>query len=130
MKYPKEQWLSKPDDIKIRTIEEELELVTHNGTTKEDLLMMLRWTFQREQAAVEDMKRIVDAVREKHGDETCCFACKYDADMSITDSGSYANECPGFDRDDCFDWRGTQNECEIAENLEDCTDCGFCERKE
>lgn len=63
---------------------------------------------RRAQAAVEDMKRIVDAVREEHGDETCCFACKYDCDMSITGSGAYANECPGFDRDDCFEWCGPQ----------------------
>ena len=41
MKYPKEQWLNKSDDIKIQTIQDELELETHNGTTKEDLMMML-----------------------------------------------------------------------------------------
>jgi len=63
---------------------------------------------RRERAAVEDMKLIVDAVREAHGDETCCFACKFDCDTSITDSGCYANECPGFERDDCFEWRGPQ----------------------
>lgn len=61
---------------------------------------------RRERAAVEDMKLIVDAVREEHCDETCCFACKFDCDTSITDSGCYANECPGFERDDCFEWRG------------------------
>jgi hypothetical protein len=63
---------------------------------------------RRERAAVEDMKRIVDNVRETHCDETCCFACKFDCDTSITDSGCYANECPGFERDDCFEWRGPQ----------------------
>ncbi|WP_312281576.1 hypothetical protein [Oscillibacter sp.] len=46
----------------------------------------------RERAAVEDMKRIVDAVRGEHGGEICCFACAYDADTSITDSGAHANE--------------------------------------
>ena len=63
---------------------------------------------RRERAAVEDMKLIVDAVREEHCDETCCFACKFDCDTSITDSGDYACECPGFERDDCFEWRGPQ----------------------
>ena len=43
MKYPEKQWLEKSDEIKIRTIENELNLVTHNGTTRDDLLMMLKW---------------------------------------------------------------------------------------
>ena len=63
-------------------------------------------------AAVSDMKLISDAAREAHCDETCCFACKYDGDFSITDTGDYANECPGFDKDDCFEWRGLQKERE------------------
>jgi hypothetical protein len=63
---------------------------------------------RRADAAVEDMKLIVDAVREEHCDETCCFACKFDCDTSITDSGCYANECPGFDTNECFEWRGPQ----------------------
>ena len=57
-------------------------------------------------AAKADMKLIVDAVRETHCDETCCFACKFDCDTSINDSGEYGSECPGFNRDDCFEWRG------------------------
>ena len=61
-------------------------------------------------AAVRDMELIVDAVRETHSDETCCFACKFDCDTSITDTGDYACECPGFERDDCFEWRGMKGE--------------------
>lgn len=64
----------------------------------------------REKAAIADMKLIADNVRETHCDETCCFACKHDCDMSINDSGEFNNECPGFDRDDCFEWRGQQEE--------------------
>jgi hypothetical protein len=67
---------------------------------------------QERDAAKADMKLIVDAVRETHCDETCCFACKHDCDMSINDSGEFNNECPGFDRDDCFDWRGLPREGE------------------
>jgi hypothetical protein len=67
---------------------------------------------RRADAAVEDMKLIVDAVREAHCDETCCFACKFDCDTSITDSGCYANECPGFDTNECFEWRGAKEEME------------------
>lgn len=67
---------------------------------------------RRADAAVEDLKLIVDAVREAHCDETCCFACKFDCDTSITDSGCYANECPGFDTNECFEWRGAKGEME------------------
>ena len=63
---------------------------------------------RRERAAVEDLKLIVDAVREAHCDETCCFACKFDCDTSINDSGVPNCECPGFERDDCFEWRGPE----------------------
>lgn len=76
----------------------------------ESLQAQLAASQRRERAAVEDMKLIVDAVREEHCDETCCFACKFDCDTSITDSGDYACECPGFERDDCFEWRGPQDE--------------------
>lgn len=73
----------------------------------ESLQAQISASQRRERAAVEDMKLIVDAVREAHCDETCCFACKFDCDTSITDSGCHANECPGFERDDCFEWRGS-----------------------
>lgn len=78
----------------------------------ESLQAQLAESQRRERAAVEDLKLIVDAVREAHCDETCCFACKFDCDTSITDSGCYANECPGFERDDCFEWRGVKEERE------------------
>ena len=69
-------------------------------------------TERERDAAKADMKLIVDAVRETHCDETCCFACKYDCDMSINDSGGFSNECPGFYKDDCFEWRGLPQEGE------------------
>ena len=58
------------------------------------------------ESSLKDMKHIVDAVRQRHCDDTCCFACAYDCDTSILPSGDYANECPGFDSDNCFKWRG------------------------
>ena len=96
------------------SLEQMVGLVECNATPDEDLvhraaleiIAALRESQRRADAAVEDMKNIVDAVREAHCDETCCFACKYDADFSIGESGNYLNECPGFDRDDCFEWRG------------------------
>ena len=57
-------------------------------------------------AAVVDMKSIVDAVREEYSDGTCCFACKYDFDTSCDEYGCCPGECPGFESNDCFEWRG------------------------
>ena len=78
----------------------------------ESLQAQLAAEKRRADAAVEDMKRIVDKVRETHCDDTCCFACKYDADFSITEAGDFANECPGFDTNECFEWRGVKEERE------------------
>jgi hypothetical protein len=61
-------------------------------------------------AAIADMKLIVDAVKEEYGDETCCFACKYDFDTSCDECGCCPGECPGFESNDCFEWRGPQAE--------------------
>ena len=63
---------------------------------------------QERDAAIRDMKAIADAIREDHGNTECCFACKYDADFSVMPCGEPANECPGFDGYDCFEWRGTK----------------------
>ena len=63
-------------------------------------------------AAVVDMKSIVDAVREEYSDGTCCFACKYDFDTSCDEYGCCPGECPGFESNDCFEWRGLPQEGE------------------
>lgn len=60
---------------------------------------------RREQAAVEDMKIIADTYREKNCDDGICGLCKFDADHGLDGD---ANECPGFETDDCFEWRGPQ----------------------
>lgn len=70
---------------------------------------LARVTAERD-AAVEDMKCMADVVREEYCDETICGLCIYDCDMGITQSGDYANECPGFERNDCFKWRGAGKE--------------------
>lgn len=45
MKY---NWESMTDEQKATAIKRELELDTHNGTTKDDLLNMLRWLYEEE----------------------------------------------------------------------------------
>jgi len=56
--------------------------------------------------ALEKLKRVVDEmslifadIREKNVDDSVCGLCEYDCDHGID---GYANECPGFERNDCF----------------------------
>ena len=58
------------------------------------------------QAAEEKLKKVVDEmalifadIREKNVDDSVCGLCEYDCDHGID---GCANECPGFERDDCF----------------------------
>lgn len=62
---------------------------------------------RRERAAVEDMAVMALAMRESaEMPEGCCFACTYDA-QNLPDNVMLAyGECPGYDKNDCFEWRG------------------------
>lgn len=71
----------------------------------ESLQAELAESKRREQAAVEDMKIIADTYREKNCDDGICGLCKFDADHGLDGD---ANECPGFETDGCFEWRGPQ----------------------
>ena len=58
-------------------------------------------------AAIADMKTMALVMRESDElQEGCCFACKYDS-QNLPDNVMLAyGECPGYDSDDCFEWRG------------------------
>ena len=58
-------------------------------------------------AAVRHMKIIADTYRENVGDDGICGLCEYDAYHGIE---GYANECPGFESNECFSWRGAGKE--------------------
>ena len=45
MKYNRMAFERHPNEKKAQIVCEELSLATHNGTTKEDLLMLLDWCF-------------------------------------------------------------------------------------
>lgn len=47
MKYNRQAFCDLTDKEKLKIIENELSLVIHNGTTKDDLLMLLDWTYNR-----------------------------------------------------------------------------------
>ncbi len=44
MKY---NWSEMSEQQKINACQKEVELVTHNGTTKEDLINILRWLWEK-----------------------------------------------------------------------------------
>ena len=50
---------------------------------------------------IDGLEEIFADIRERHGDDSVCGLCEYDG-AYIGQSGDWCNECPGFDRDDCF----------------------------
>lgn len=47
MKYNRQAFCDLKDKEKLKIVKEELSVVTHNGVTKDDLLMLLDWTYNR-----------------------------------------------------------------------------------
>ena len=48
MKYNRQLFRNLSDREKNKIVEEELRLETHNGTTKDDLLMLLEWAYKKD----------------------------------------------------------------------------------
>jgi hypothetical protein len=56
-------------------------------------------------ACKADLKSMADWYRDSVCDDGICGWCKHDADHGLD---GYANECAGFYKNDCFEWRGPQ----------------------
>ena len=52
-------------------------------------------------ALVNEIEEIFSHIRERNVDDSVCGLCEYDG-AYIGQSGDWCNECPGFDKDDCF----------------------------
>lgn len=50
---------------------------------------------------IDRFERILADIRESKGDDSVCGMCEYDG-AYMGQSGDWCNECPGFDKDDCF----------------------------
>ena len=48
---------------------------------------------------ITELEEIFADIRERHVDDSVCGLCEYDCDHGLD---GYANECPGFEKDDCF----------------------------
>ncbi|MBR3330617.1 MAG: hypothetical protein IKG25_05290 [Mogibacterium sp.] len=87
-------------DLISRQAAEQLEKRTEERTETHACVCISR------EAAEEKLKKVVDEmalifadIREKNVDDSVCGLCEYDCDHGID---GYANECPGFERNDCF----------------------------
>lgn len=105
------------------TIEQVIGFVRCNATPDEDLIHRaalelvaeLEASKRREMAALSDMKVMALAMRESEElSEGCCFACAYDAQNLSGDVILAYGECPGYNVDECFDWRGPEQEGEAT----------------
>lgn len=53
---------------------------------------------------VNEFEEILSHIREREENDCVCALCKYDAGGAyIGQSGDWCNECPGFDKADCFE---------------------------
>ena len=101
----------------IRTV---IDMETHNSITKIQMLKAMNWMweqiFELKQkndmisrqtvryklaALVNEFEEILSHIREREVDDSVCGLCEYDG-AYIGQSGDWCNECPGFDKDDCF----------------------------
>ena len=85
------------------------------GEQKEALVVSIKALEQQpcedtisRQAAVDALKGIINRfeqilrdIRESKGDDSVCGMCEYDGAF-VGQSGDWCNECPGFEKDDCF----------------------------
>jgi len=50
---------------------------------------------------IDRFERILADIRETKVDDSVCGMCEYDGAF-VGQSGDWCNECPGFDKDNCF----------------------------
>ena len=54
---------------------------------------------------IDGLEEIFADLRERHVDDSVCGLCEYDG-AYLGQSGDWCNECPGFEKDDCFKLSG------------------------
>ena len=71
-----------------------------NSLTKSDIISKQKVRYKLT-ALVNEIEEIFANIREREVDDCVCGLCEYDG-AYIGQSGDWCNECPGFDKDDCF----------------------------
>ena len=54
---------------------------------------------------IDGLDEIFADLRERHVDDSVCGLCEYDG-AYLGQSGDWCNECPGFEKDNCFKLSG------------------------
>ena len=75
--------------------------LSHEGTTSDQPVATDIYVGDKISKFIDGLEEIFADLREKHVDDSVCGLCEYDG-AYIGQSGDWCNECPGFDRDDCF----------------------------
>jgi len=70
------------------------------GNDMEDLISR-KSAIEAINGMIDRFERILADIRESKGDDSVCGMCEYDG-AYMGQSGDWCNECPGFDKDDCF----------------------------
>ena len=79
-----------------------------DGHTEKDVTRLLSLQDDTDTNVGDKISKFIDGfeetfayVRECEGGDSVCGLCEYDG-AYIGESGDWCNECPGFDKDDCF----------------------------
>ena len=71
-----------------------------NSLTKSDMISKQKVKYKLT-ALVNEIEEIFANIREREVDDSVCGLCEYDG-AYIGQSGDWCNECPGFEKDNCF----------------------------
>ena len=90
-------------DIAISALQEqEAKNSNESSLTQKGLDTISRQAVRYKLAAlVNEFEEILSHIREREVDDSVCGLCEYDG-AYIGQSGDWCNECPGFEKDDCF----------------------------
>ena len=92
--------MKEEDDNIVEALEMAIEALDVPDTNVGD--MISRQTVRYKLAAlVNEFEEILSHIREREVDDSVCGLCEYDG-AYIGQSGDWCNECPGFEKDDCF----------------------------
>ena len=71
-----------------------------NSLTKSDMISKQKVKYKLT-TLVNEIEEIFANIREREVDDSVCGLCEYDG-AYIGQSGDWCNECPGFEKDNCF----------------------------
>ena len=97
-----EEWRTAELDELIEAYERRTEPgdLISSSLTKSDMISKQKVKYKLT-ALVNEIEEIFANIRECEGDESVCGLCEYDG-AYIGQSGDWCNECPGFEKDNCF----------------------------